>query len=357
MNMLKIFTFAFFVSLLFSWVAIKGARRANIMDMPTSDRKVHKKPVPLLGGVAVFAAYAAALFLNFHFSWQLKGIVIASFIVMLSGLMDDVKDLPATARLVVQLVCSFIVIYFGVQLNIVPRSVPFFQYLNIAITILWIVGITNAMNFMDGLDGLAAGLAVIASGAFCIVAYKTQQSYFMYLNIALCGACAGFLVLNFRPAKIFLGDAGSSFLGFTLAALAIKGEWAEYKPVVALSIPVLILAVLIFDMIYISIARIYQGKVRNFKEWLEYTGKDHLHHRLMGFGFTQAQAVLFIYLISMTFAVGALVLKDAVIFQAVLLVFQGALILMMVAILMIVGRENVQKERMQIILSGDEHNL
>ncbi|MDP8299330.1 MAG: MraY family glycosyltransferase [Candidatus Tantalella remota] len=351
-----IFTFAFFVSLIFSWVAIKVARKAKLMDMPGSDRKVHKNPVPLLGGVAVFAAYAAALLLNFRFSWELKGIVIASFIIMLSGLMDDVMEggLSATVRLIVQVVCSLIVVYFGVHLKIVPDSFPFSNYLDIIITVLWIVGITNAMNFMDGLDGLATGLTVIAAGAFCIVAYQTQQSYFMYLNIALCGACAGFLVLNFRPAKIFLGDAGSSFLGFTLAALAIKGEWAESRPVVALSIPVLILAVLIFDMIYISIARITQGKVKNFKEWLEYTGKDHLHHRLMGFGFTQAQAVLFVYLISMIFALGALVLKDAVAFQALLLIFQGALILVTVAILMLVGRENVQKKHIQTILAGEK---
>ena len=117
---------------------------------------------------------------------------------------------------------------------------------------IWIVGITNALNCIDGVDGLAAGLIVIVSGTFFIIAYQTGQQYFAFLNAALGGACLGFLFFNFYPAKIFLGDAGSSFLGFMIASLAVMGEWAEKKPIVALSIPLLVLAILIFDMTYIG---------------------------------------------------------------------------------------------------------
>ncbi len=341
--MLKIFVSAFAGSLVFTWLAIKIANKFRVLDYPDTERKMHIRPVPLLGGVAVFSAYIIALLLNFHFSWKLKGIIIASFFIMISGLIDDVKKLSAGARLVIQVLCSLLVISFGMHLNIISDRLPFAYFLEVIITVIWIVGITNAMNFMDGIDGLAAGFAFIASGTFAAIAYQTGQPYFVFLNVALAGACLGFLVFNFYPAKIFLGDAGSSFLGFSLAVLAVMGEWAENRPIVALSIPLLILAVLIFDITYISVSRIARGKVKTFKEWIEYVDRDHLHHRLMGMGLSQVQTVLFIYLVSMVFALGALVLKKATTFQAVLLLFQGGLILVIVAVLMIAGRGYLEK--------------
>ncbi|MEA3488854.1 MAG: MraY family glycosyltransferase [Candidatus Omnitrophota bacterium] len=318
------------------------------MDNP-GQRKIHQKPIPLLGGIAIFASYSLALLLNFHFSWELKGVVIASFLILAAGLWDDVRELPAWVRLFVQIFCSLIVVWFGVRLNIVPDHLPFARSLETVITVIWIVGITNALNFMDGIDGLAAGLAFIASGAFFIVAYQTGQGYFAFLSIALAGACLGFLFFNFHPAKIFLGDAGSSFIGFSLASLAVMGEWAESNPIVALSIPLLILAVLIFDMIYISISRIAHGKVRNFREWIEHVDMDHLHHRLIGLGLTQVQAVFFIYLVSIVFALGALVLKNATTLQALLLLLQCFFVLVIVTVLMLVGRRNIRKN----LFSGD----
>jgi UDP-GlcNAc:undecaprenyl-phosphate GlcNAc-1-phosphate transferase len=299
-----------------------------------------------LGGVAIFAAYVTALLLNFHFSWQLKGVVISSTFIMFAGLVDDVKELSALARLLIQVLCALLVISFGVYINIIPDRFPFAFSIEVLITILWIVGITNALNFIDGADGLATGISLIAAGTFFIIAYQTGQGYFAFLNIALSGACLGFLLSNFHPAKIFLGDAGSSFLGFTIASLAVMGEWAQGRPIVALSIPILVLAVLIFDMIYISISRIAQKKVRTFKEWIDYVGKDHLHHRLIGIGFSHRQTVLFVYLICIIFAIGALVVKRATTFQAVLLLLQAAFVLVIVSILMIVGQGHMEKSRM-----------
>ena len=344
--MLKVFAIAFTGSIIFTFLAIFIANKFGIFDQP-SERKVHIKPTPLLGGLAVFAAYTIALLLNFNFSWQLKGVVIGASFIVLSGLMDDVWELSASARLLIQILCALVVIAFGVRINIIPDQTPFAVTLEAVITVIWIVGITNAMNFLDGIDGLAAGLGVIAAGTFFVIAYQTGQTYFAYLNIALAGACLGFLLYNFHPAKIFLGDAGSSFLGFSLASLAVMGEWAEKSPVVALSIPLLILAVLIFDMIYISVARIYEKKVNNFKEWIEYVGKDHLHHRLMGLGLNQVQSVVIIYVLSLVFALAALVLKKATIEQAVLLLVQCVLILTIMAVLMIVGRRNIDKNNIE----------
>jgi len=340
--MLKIFSFALVMSVVFTCVAIFIAKKTKILDYPDS-RKIHKDPTPLLGGLAVFCAFVMALLFNFHFSLELKGVVIASALVMLSGLIDDINDLSASIRLIAQILSSILVIFCGVKLRIFAPYMPYGNILDYVITVLWIVGITNAMNFMDGLDGLAAGISLICALTFFAIAVQTGQSYFAFLNIALAGACLGFLFFNFNPARIFLGDAGSSFLGFTLASLAVMGEWSHDKPIVALGIPVLVFSILIFDMVYISAARIIGGQVRTFKEWIEYVGRDHLHHRLMGLGFSKVHTVLIIYLINMIFAFGVIVLKKATTFQAVVLLLQGASIFSLVTILMIAGKARLER--------------
>lgn len=342
--MLKILLISFFESLVFTWIAMKAAAKLGILDQPAA-RKIHKKPVPLLGGVAVFAAFSLALLLNFRFSLGLKGIVLGSLILMLAGVVDDIRGLSARFRLLLQVLCSSIVIAHGVCLNTFPSAWAAGNVLNIVLTVLWMVGMTNAINFMDGADGLATGMAVIASGAFFFIAYQTGQTYFAFLTMALAGACLGFLVFNFHPAKIFLGDAGSSFLGFSLASLAVMGEWAEKNPIVALAIPTLILAVPIFDIVYISVSRVARGDVKDFQGWIEYVGKDHLHHRLAAMGFSHRESVTFIYLICAVFAVGALTLRGATTQQSLLLVLQAFIILTVITVLMIVGNENMAKRR------------
>ncbi|MGB2600087.1 MAG: MraY family glycosyltransferase [Candidatus Omnitrophota bacterium] len=343
--MLKIFVFSFVGAVIFTWLAIKTAKRWNIVDEP-SERKIHVKPVPLLGGVAIYLAYILALLLNFQFSWKLKGVVLSATFVMLASLLDDVKKLSAGYRLVVQVLSTILLISFGVYINIIPDRFPFAFPLEALITIVWIVGITNAVNIIDGVDGLASGIIAIISGTFFVIALQTGQWYFAFLNVALCGACLGFLIFNFNPAKIFLGDAGSSFLGYTIASLAVMGEWAQGRPIVALSIPILLLAVPIFDMVYVTVSRFAKKKVRTFNEWLEYTGKDHLHHRLIRIGFSQKQTTLFIYMICVVFALGVLVLKKATTFQAILLLLQSVFVLTIVTILMVVGKKHLDKSRM-----------
>jgi UDP-GlcNAc:undecaprenyl-phosphate GlcNAc-1-phosphate transferase len=340
--MLNIFLYSFVIAVFLTWAASRIAVRFDIMDRP-DERKKQAEAVPLLGGVAVFAAFVASILINFHFSLQLKGVIAASGIMLMIGLVDDIRGLPASLRLLVQVVCSIIVIISGVRLNIIPDDMRYALQLESVVTMIWIVGITNAFNFMDGLDGLAGGLAIIAAAAFFVAGYRTGQNYFSYLNIALAGSCAGFLLFNFHPARIYLGDAGSGFIGFTLASLAVMGEWADKRPVIAFSVPVLVLAVIIFDVVYISVARITAGKVRSLRGFLEYVGRDHLHHRLMNIGFSEKGAVLFIYLISIIFSLGALVLKNAEPFQAALLLLQALFILFIVTILMLTGRRHLEK--------------
>src|SRR3989441_680106 len=197
-----------------------------------------------------------------------------------------------------------------------------------------------AVQFLDGMDGLAAGLGVIAGAFFSMTALQTNQRYLMFLSAALVGACLGFLPYNFRPggARIFLGDSGASFIGFTLAGLAVMGEWAENDPVVALFTPVLILGVPLFDIIFVSIVRVVTQKVRSLPEWLAYTGKAHLHHRFAALGLTKTQSVLLIFFVAATLGLSAILLKDATPYETALVLIQAGCILALVAVLEGVGR-------------------
>jgi UDP-GlcNAc:undecaprenyl-phosphate/decaprenyl-phosphate GlcNAc-1-phosphate transferase len=205
----------------------------------------------------------------------------------------------------------------------------------------WIVGITNAFNFFDGMDGLATGLAVLMAAFLGAVAFETNQAGLGWLAIALIGAGLGFLPYNFRgrePAAIFLGDGGSTFIGFTLACLAVKGNWADANPIVSFSNPLLIFGVLIYDMVHITVERILTGKVRSVKEWLDYVGKDHLHHRLeRALGSRQA-SVAMIFLLTICLGLAALALRHAGTTEAVLLLAQAGLIVAMVTLLEVIGR-------------------
>jgi UDP-GlcNAc:undecaprenyl-phosphate GlcNAc-1-phosphate transferase len=315
------------------------ALRRGVLDHP-SDRKVHATATPLLGGAAVYAAFAVTVLHNFNFSPELKGVAVGATLIVAVGLADVVFDLPAWLKLVGQVAGAGVAISYGVILDTVPTSVPGFIWFNVALTMLWLLTVTNAVQFLDGMDGLAGGLGVVAALFFSITAMQTGQKYLMYLSVALLGACLGFLPYNFRPgraATIFLGDGGSSFIGFTLAGLAAMGEWSS-DPVVALLTPLLILGVPLFDIGFVSVARIVMGKVHSVSAWLAYTGKDHLHHRFTDMGMNRTQSVLLILFISFTLGLSALLLARAAPYQAALLVVQATFILAIVAVLETVGR-------------------
>jgi UDP-GlcNAc:undecaprenyl-phosphate/decaprenyl-phosphate GlcNAc-1-phosphate transferase len=230
---------------------------------------------------------------------------------------------------------------YGVVLDTVPQAWPASAHLNALLTLLWFLTVTNALQFLDGMDGLAAGLGAVAALFFSVAALETNQHYLMFLAAPLVGACLGFLPYNFRPgrpATIFLGDAGASFIGFTLAGLAVMGEWADNDPIVALLTPVLILAVPLFDIAFVGIVRVVTGKVHTLGEWLAYTGKDHIHHRFEALGLRRTETVLLLYFMAATLGLSALMLKDATKQEAVLVLTQTACVLAIIAILEGVGR-------------------
>jgi UDP-GlcNAc:undecaprenyl-phosphate GlcNAc-1-phosphate transferase len=338
---LFLFVFSFIIAFFSTKVIGRIAAKLKILDHP-NERKIHKKPIPLLGGLAIFISYVATIIFNFNFSIELKGVVIGGTIILIIGLIDDIKHIPATWKLISQVLASSVLILYGVKLSFLP-STWWGNAGEVLLTVIWVVGITNAVNFFDGMDGLATGLTVIGSLSFFIVAQITGQSYLGFLTIALAGSCLGFLKFNFRPASIFLGDAGSTFLGFTLAGIAVMGGWAEKNPKVALSLPIIILSVFIFDMIYITIARVWDGRVRNFREWIEYTGKDHLHHRLLTLGFNETQTVLLIYLIAACLGISGINLLATEDLRIYLEFIQAFFIFIIIVILMITGRKLTSK--------------
>lgn len=340
---LLIFLLSFFLSLLLTPAARWLARRIGVLDVPAA-RKVHPESTPLMGGVAIYLAFAFAVIYNLFFSFQLKGVAIGATLVMVYGLADDIWDLPALLKLMIQLTAVGVMVVYGVSANFLPPT-WWGDGVEVLLTLIWMIGVTNAVNFLDGMDGLAAGLGVIASAFMGLVALQTDQQFLLFLATALAGSCLGFLPYNLRmgrPASVFLGDAGSQFIGFTLAGMAIMGNWAVGDPVKAYSMPVLILAIPIFDMTYITVARIYWGQIRSFREWIEYTGKDHLHHRLENLGLSKKQTVLFIYLLACALGFSAIVLKQGRTLDAAVLLFQAAMLLLITTLLMIRGARLVQ---------------
>lgn len=332
MNWLHLFAFPFLLSLSLSPLMNRAALKFKILDYP-HPRKIHPQPIPLLGGVAIYLGFAVTLLANFQFSLPLKGVLLGATLITAIGLIDDIRPLPATLRLIGQLLAAGILIRYGVKVSFLPNTL-WGEIGEVVITIVWVVGITNALNFLDGLDGLATGLSAIAAGVFFVIALQTNQPYLGYLTVALLGTTLGFLPYNWHPARMFLGDSGSSFLGFSLAGLAIMGGWAENNPIVALSIPILVLGVLIFDMVYITLSRFKQGKVKGFRSWIEYVGRDHLHHRLLKLGFSQRQTTLFIYLMSLCLGLSAIALASTFNKSALLLLSQAIIIFLIITILM-----------------------
>ncbi|MEW6670471.1 MAG: MraY family glycosyltransferase [Thermodesulfobacteriota bacterium] len=312
------------------------ARQTGILDNPNA-RKVHLSSTPLLGGASVFLGFFCAIVVNGLFTSKLSAMLIAAAILFAVGLLDDIREIPAWIKLLAQILCAVWVMSSGIILDVIPHRLGILSLTgNILLTIFWLIGITNAMNFFDGMDGLAAGLSSAIAFFLGVVAFQTNQPFLGWVASAIMGACMGFLPYNFRlraNASIFLGDAGSTVLGFLLACVAVYGKWSETDPVVALASPLLIFWVLIFDMVHITVDRIMTGKVGSFREWIDYVGKDHLHHRLANVLGGRKKSVLFINLMVFCLGTSAIVLRYARPTDAVLLLAQATVFVGLITIL------------------------
>ncbi|MBI5232742.1 MAG: undecaprenyl/decaprenyl-phosphate alpha-N-acetylglucosaminyl 1-phosphate transferase [Deltaproteobacteria bacterium] len=322
-------------------VVIRASFRFNVLDIP-DPRKIHSKPVPLVGGVAIYIAFIVSVLDNAIVTKEVIAIVISSSIVFLAGLFDDIMKLSSRLRLSLQLMAVAVLLLNGISI-IVFKQTWVGIALNSLLTCLWIIGLTNSFNFFDGMDGLAAGLSVIVAFFIGVVAFQTYQPFLGWLAIAIMGGCIGFLPYNFgpkRPAEIFLGDSGSNFLGFTLASIAVMGEWSEKSAVSSLITPLLIFSIFIYDMIYITISRVATGKVHNVREWLDYVGQDHLHHRIADITRSKRKSVLLIYFLAFTLGLNALLLRTSDSFSALVLLAQAGCILIVFTIMEVAGNRN-----------------
>jgi len=328
------FGLCFSIIPIFRRIAIKW----GILDEP-DHRKIHGSPTPLLGGGGVFFAFVLGIIINGIYSVELIILLLASTMIFIVGVIDDISEIPASIKLLIQFLGAGLVIFFGITVTIIPLSFGLMGKIgNIALTIMWIVGITNAMNFFDGMDGAAAGVGAIISFFLGILAFLTDQPFLGWISLSMMGGCLGFLPYNFKMKKrasIFLGDAGSTFIGFALATLAVYGDWwvGDDNPIVSFASPILIFWILIADMTYITAYRILKGKVLSFREWLEYVGKDHLHHRLFFVLGDKRKAVFVIYAFVITLGISALVLRHADTLNAVLLLIQAVFIVILGGIL------------------------
>ena len=317
------------------------ARKYGILDLP-ADRKVHRQATPLLGGTAVFFGFGVSLLSNGIFSAQLGAILATALVLFAVGVVDDVRDVSAGLKLGAQIVCTLGVMTSGIVLRVLPYHLGIWSDIgNYLLTIFWIIGITNALNFFDGMDGLATGLGALIAFFLGIVAFQTAQTFLGWVAVAMMGACIGFLPFNFKlkgNGAIFLGDAGSTVIGFVLACVAVYGDWATANPVVALVSPLLIFWILIFDMVHISVDRILTGKVYNFRQWIEYVGKDHLHHRLACTLGGNRRSVMFIFLMNFCLGISAISLRNARSVDAILLILQAAIFVILITILERHGR-------------------
>lgn len=336
MKSILVFLLSFLVVYLSSPLLRKLALRFEILDLP-GGRKIHKVATPLLGGVAVYLG----LLFGFLFNWQqeyfLWPLLLGATIILIVGIINDIRELGVRVRLLFQILAGLVVISAGMRISLLP-NVLWGDILEVIITLFWIVGVTNAYNYLDGLDGLAAGSAIINLICFIAILYFTGQYPLGLIMIILAGACLGFLPYNFKQEhKIFLGEAGSTLLGFSLACIAFIGNWASNN-VVKISIPILILGVPIFDMIFTTIMRIKEGKVKTLLEWLRYGDKDHFHHYLVDLGFKPQGAVIFIYFVTLSLGISAIMVSNDKAPEALLTLTQAAIIFGIIATLIVVGK-------------------
>jgi UDP-GlcNAc:undecaprenyl-phosphate GlcNAc-1-phosphate transferase len=280
----------------------RAAVRWGFIDQPSA-RKVHTQPTPRLGGAAIYVGCIVALlaFSDRFYVSQLVSILVGATLVSFLGIWDDRRGLRPLLKLLGQLVAAGILIMSGVQVGFLRNPV-----LNLAATMLWMVGITNALNLLDNMDGLSGGVATVACIFFLLLAVMSGQYLVGSFAAALLGACVGFLYYNLNPASVFMGDTGSLFIGFVLAALGIKLRFPDNVAFVTWMIPVVVLGLPIFDTTLVVISRLRRGL-----NPLTTPGKDHVSHRLVLMGATKREAVLMLYLVCCALGVVAMFLTQA----------------------------------------------
>lgn len=299
---------ALVVSFLMTPVVKTFAYKVGAIDVPKDARRMHKVPIPRLGGLAIFIGFMVSILLFSEITPELRSILLGAVIIVVLGVVDDIMALPAMLKFVVQIVAALIPATHGVTIlafsnpNIFSDNLYWvLGSLSIPFTVLWIVAITNSVNLIDGLDGLANGVSAISATTMLVIALVSDQSAVAVVLAALVGACVGFMPYNMNPAKMFMGDTGATFLGYILATMSIQGLF-KYYAVISFVVPFLILGLPIFDTTFAFIRRIAHGQSPMHPD------RSHIHHRLIDMGLNQKQAVATLYVISAILGLSAVVL-------------------------------------------------
>jgi len=271
------------------------AEKVGAIDVPRDARRIHDHPIPRMGGLAIFMGFVMSVIVFITFDSQVLGLLLGALIIAAMGAVDDIVGLKPMIKLAVQVLAALVAIRCGIYFNVItnPNLMSYNDTINMGLlslplTVIWIVGCTNAFNLIDGLDGLAVGVSAISSFTLLIVSLLVSGPNTSFLLAALCGACIGFMPYNMNPAKIFMGDVGSQFLGFVLACVSIMGIF-KLTAVITVLIPVMAMMLPLADTIFAFARRILHGQSPFHAD------RGHFHHRLLAMGLSQKQAVAVLY--------------------------------------------------------------
>ncbi|MDO4710998.1 MAG: MraY family glycosyltransferase [Peptostreptococcaceae bacterium] len=327
--MLKVFlafVISCFISYLITPFIIKLANKIGAIDVPKDARRVHSKPIPRLGGLGIFIGFLIPSIFLLSPDPKVLAILLSAGIMVNMGIIDDISPLKAKTKLFIQIFCALIITWAGIRIDFFTN--PFendilivLRLLSIPITVFWIVGITNTVNLIDGLDGLAAGISIIAALTLGIVAFTSGQYVTATLLMGVVGGAVGFLPHNFNPAKIFMGDTGSLFLGFVLSVTSILGT-IKGATVLAVIIPIFALAIPILDTTFAIIRRFLAGKP------IMEADRGHLHHRLLSKGLSQKKTVIYLYGIAAFLGASSLYLQKSDFITGIMVIFADLMIVL-----------------------------
>jgi UDP-GlcNAc:undecaprenyl-phosphate GlcNAc-1-phosphate transferase len=297
--------FAFLIAFTATPVVRVLAYKINAIDVPRDDRRMHSVPIPRLGGLAIFIGFVVSTLIFSEYTPALTAIWFGGLVLVATGIIDDVFRIGPFIKFAIQLAVAFIAVSQGLIINFINLFGVYIEFgaWSIPITVLWIIGLTNAINLIDGLDGLSCGVSVICSAVLLVVTILTESGMAVSLVTAvLVGACSGFLPFNSNPAKIFMGDTGALFLGYTFALLSIDGVF-KFHTLMSFMVPISIFGLPLFDTAFSFIRRLLHGK-NPFKG-----DRGHLHHRLIDMGFNQKQSVRILYAICGVLGLSAITLS------------------------------------------------
>ncbi|WP_010094816.1 glycosyltransferase family 4 protein [Ornithinibacillus scapharcae] len=304
----------FVAALIITPYVIKLAFKIGAVDEP-NERKVHTKAMPRLGGLAIFLSFMLGVLVFLPDTMEAWPIIVGACVIVITGILDDLYQLSPKVKMLGQLIAALITVLAGIQIEFITLpsgQIIEFGYFAVPLTIFWIVGITNAINLIDGLDGLAAGVSSIVLLTISGLALSMGNPLIALLGFILLGSTLGFLVFNFHPAKIFMGDTGSLFLGYMISVLAVTGLFKNVA-MFSLIIPIIVLGVPIIDTTFAIIRRIVQKKP------LSAPDKWHLHHCLIRLGFSHRKAVILIYGMSALFSISAIIFTEATLWGSTIL--------------------------------------